>query len=305
MNKDTKKTVIVGLGALGMLYAGQISRSLGPEAVSFLADKERMERYRQMPFTINGEPCSFLIEDCEEVKPADFVIVAVKYNGLTSALETMKNSIGPDTTIISVMNGIESESVIGERFGHEKVLYCIAQGMDAMKFGPTFTFNHFGELCLGVRMEGQEERLNALAVYLDQAGVPYRIEKNIEKRLWGKFMVNVGINQTCMAYETDYAGILAPGEANDTLLGAMREVISLSQKEGIHLSEEDLNDYIDLIKSLPPESAPSMRQDGIARRYSEVEMFAGTVRRMAAKHGLEVPVNDRLYGRIKEMEAAY
>lgn len=156
-----------------------------------------------------------------------------------------------------------------------------------------------------MRMEGQEERLNALAAYLDQAGVPCRIEKDIEKRLWGKFMVNVGINQTCMAYETDYAGILAPGEANDTLLGAMREVISLSQKEGIYLSEEDLNYYMDLIKGLPPESAPSMRQDGIARRYSEVEMFAGTVRRMAAKHGLEVPVNDRLYGRIKEMEAAY
>ncbi|MFT4105125.1 MAG: ketopantoate reductase family protein [Lacrimispora sp.] len=305
MNKDTKKTVIVGLGALGMLYAGQISRTLGPEAVSFLADKERMERYRKMPFTINGEPCSFLIEDCEEAKPADFVIVAVKYTGLASALKTMKNSVGPDTTIISVMNGIESESIIGERFGHEKVLYCIAQGMDAMKFGPAFTFTHCGELCLGVRMEGQEERLNALAAYLDQAEVPYRIEENIEKRLWGKFMVNVGINQTCMAYETDYAGILAPGEANDTLLGAMREVIDLSQKEGINLSEEDLNYYIDLIKSLPPKSAPSMRQDGIARRHSEVEMFAGTVRRLAAKHGLEVPVNNRLYERIKEMESAY
>lgn len=63
--------------------------------------------------------------------------------------------------------------------------------------------------------------------------------------------------------------------------------------------------YINLIKTLSPEGVPSMRQDGIARRYSEVEMFSGTVRRLAEKHGLKVPVNDMLYKKIKEMEASY
>ena len=48
-----------------------------------------------------------------------------------------------------------------------------------------------------------------------------------------------------------------------------------------------------------------MRQDGIARRQSEVEFFAGTVIRMAERHRLNVPVNRELYRRIKEMEAGY
>lgn len=293
------------MGALGMLYASQISFALGPDSVFFLGDRERMDRYRQTPFTINGEPVSFRIQDCTKVLPVDFLIVAVKYNSLPSALDTMKSAIGPHTTILSVMNGIDSEEIIAQRFGEEKVLYCIAQGMDAMRFGSSLTYTLPGTLYLGTRTGGQESRLQDITQFFGRAGLPYVVEANIVKRLWGKFMLNVGINQSCMAFEMDYGGILAPGKAHDALIGAMEEVIALSQKEGIGLSEEDMGFYINLIKTLSPKSVPSMRQDGIARRYSEVEMFSGVVRRLAAKHGLSVPVNDMLYEKIKEMEAAY
>ncbi|WP_186423353.1 ketopantoate reductase family protein [Lacrimispora celerecrescens] len=305
MNDQSKTTAIVGLGALGMLYASQITASLGPDNLFFLGDRERIERYQQMPFTINGKPFSFRIEDCTNARPVDFMIVAVKYGALSSALDTMETSVGSDTTILSVMNGIDSEEIIAKRFGREKVLYCIAQGMDAMRFGSSLTYTRPGTLCLGTRTKGQESRLMDLTRYFDRAGVSYTVEADIVKRLWGKFMLNVGINQTCMAFETNYGGVLTPGEAHDSLIGAMKEVIELSIKEGVHLSEKDMDFYINLIKTLSPESVPSMRQDGLARRYSEVEMFSGVVRRLAAKHGLTVPVNDMLYDKIKGIEAAY
>ena len=66
-----------------------------------------------------------------------------------------------------------------------------------------------------------------------------------------------------------------------------------------------MEEYIELLKTLSPEGMPSMRQDGIANRPSEVELFSGTVRRLAARHGLKVPINDRLYERICEMERGY
>ena len=48
-----------------------------------------------------------------------------------------------------------------------------------------------------------------------------------------------------------------------------------------------------------------MRQDGKNCRPSEVELFAGTIRRLGKKHGIPTPVNDWLYDQIKRMEAAY
>ena len=305
MNKEIKKTAIIGMGALGMLYASQISSAFGPDSVYFLADQKRIGRYQKMTFTINGTPWSFPMKAPENACPADLIIIAVKYNALPSALDIMASSVGPDTTIISVMNGIDSEAIAGKRYGDEKVLYCIAQGMDAMKFGTDLTYTRSGELCLGTRMKGQENRLDALTRYFDSASISYRTESDILKRLWGKFMLNVGINQTCMAYEANYAQALTPGTQYDTLIGAMREVILLAQKEGIALTEGDLEAYIELLKTLSPEGVPSMRQDGIAHRPSEVEMFSGTVRRLAAKHGLSVPVNDMLYEKIKDMESNY
>ena len=305
MNKEIKKTAIIGMGALGMLYASQISSAIGPDSVYFLADQKRIGRYQKLTFTINGTPWSFPIKAPEHAGPADLIIIAVKYNALPSALDIMASSVGPDTTIISVMNGIDSEAIAGKRYGDEKVLYCIAQGMDAMKFGTDLTYTRFGELCLGTRINGQGNRLHALTRYFDSARISYRTESDILKRLWGKFMLNVGINQTCMAYEVNYAQALTPGAPYDTLVGAMREVILLAQKEGINLAEGDLEAYIELLKTLSPEGVPSMRQDGIAHRPSEVEMFSGTVRRLAAKHGLSVPINDMLYEKIKDMESTY
>ncbi len=331
--KEIKSTAIIGMGALGMLYADKILSACEADSsytVTFAAEADRIAKYKNMSFTVNGRPRQFPIADCTACLPADLVIVAVKYNALPSALNTMARCIGPDTTVISVMNGITSEEIIGERFGSDKVIPCIAQGMDAVKFGGNLTYSKPGELRIGILKpsvtanpdhnpdhispEAQskvpvyispQDRLNALTRFLDRCGIAYTVEDDILYRLWGKFMLNVGVNQTCMAFETNYGGSLAPGKAYETMVGAMREVIALANLEGIRLTEADLESYIELIRTLSPEGMPSMRQDAISHRLTEVEMFSGTVKDLAAGHGLPVPVNEWLYNKIKDLEAAY
>lgn len=303
--KEIKKTAIIGMGALGLLYGSRIIENLGEDSVCFVADGDRVRRYRESSFTVNGQEKQFALVEAGAAEPADLVIVAVKYNALPAALETMERCIGRDTTIISVMNGINSEEIIGKRYGEGKVLFSIAQGMDAMKFGFALTYTQFGELRIGVQAPEQNGRLAALTRFFDKAKVPYVAEDDIRTRMWGKFMLNVGVNQTCTAFESDYAGVLAPGKAHDTMVSAMREVIALAELEGVHLTEEDLSYYVGLLRLLAPDGVPSMRQDSISHRKTEVEMFSGTVRKMAAAHGLDVPVNDWLYKRIKELEADF
>lgn len=307
--KEWTQAAIIGMGALGMMYGERIAGKVGTEAVCFVADEERVRRYQRMNFTVNGDSRKFWIRDGKEMEPADLVIVAVKGTGLSAALNVMERCVGPDTTIISVLNGISSEEIIGQMFGEEKVICCIAQGMDAVRFGKDLSYSRFGELRIGILKKGenvgQENRLQALGNFLDRAGIPYVVEEDIRYRLWGKFMLNVGVNQTCMAFETNYGGALAPGEAYDTMVNAMEEVICLANLEGVPLSRKDLDDYIALLRTLSPEGMPSMRQDGIAHRPTEVELFAGTVRKLAAKHGQKVPVNDWLYEKICGMEKAW
>lgn len=299
-------TAIVGMGALGLLYADVIAKASGNEGVAFVLDETRLNKYKGTTFTINGEEKSFRMISNKAAKPVDLLIVAVKYNGLKSAIETMKSCVDKHTIIMSVMNGIDSEEILADAFGKEHMIYTVAQGMDAMKFGNDLNYTKSGELRIGVVEEYQKTNLQAVCEYFDNIQMAYTAEEDIMKRLWGKFMLNVGVNQTCLAYSTNYAGTLAEGtEENRVFIAAMQEVIKLANAYGINLSQEDLDYYVKIIGTLSPIGVPSMRQDGIAKRYSEVEMFAGTVRRLAKEKSILTPANDLLYDKIKEIESHY
>ncbi len=300
---------IVGMGALGLLYADIITGNLGEGHAAFLMDAERLKRYKSRTFTVNGREVRFpmlCMDSKEGAKPFDLIIAAVKYPGLESALEIMAPAVGEHTVIISLLNGISSEEIIGRRFGGHHVLHAVAQGMDAMRFGPALTYSKKGQLCVGMDSPEKRGMLDALEDFLQRSGIDYCEEGDIRRRLWGKFMLNVGINQTCMVYGIGYGKALEKGSAAAmTFISAMREVILLSHCEGVDLREEDLEQYVSLVQTLDPQATPSMGQDRLNRKPSEVESFAGTVIRLARKHGLAVPANEFLYAQVKAIESGY
>ena len=125
------------------------------------------------------------------------------------------------------------------------------------------------------------------------------------RRQWGKLMLNVGLNQACMVFECDYEGIQREGEARDVMQAAMREAQKIAALEGHMITDEEFDAWVRMADGFSPDGKPSMRQDGEAKRRSEVELFSGTMVRLGKKHGVSVPVNEWLYARVQEMEAAY
>lgn len=303
--KPIQSVHIIGMGALGLLYGSLITRTLGSGTVTYVMDDARYARHEGKTHRINGDVMDFSVIRASQAAPADLVIVAVKGTGLAAALDTMVTSVGSDTTIISVLNGISSEEIIAQRFGAERIVHTVAIAMDAMNFGGDLTYTKAGHLCLGVMDSAVQPHLDRLTAFFDRAGVDYVVE-DIRRRMWSKFMVNVGINQVCMVYNTGYGGAMeADSEARMTLIAAMREVILLANAHGVDLDDHDMQEYINIFSAFPADATPSMGQDRINRRPSEVELFAGTVRRLAQEKGLLVPANDFLYRRVREIEAAY
>ena len=142
---------IVGLGALGVMYADLFTQALGKERVLVLADRGRIGRYRQEGIWCNGRLCDFSYTDAaQQTEPVDLLLFAVKFGGLKSAVETCRHLVGPDTILISVLNGISSEQILGDAFGPEKVVWCVAERMSAKKEGNHVTCGPTGDLALGV-----------------------------------------------------------------------------------------------------------------------------------------------------------
>ena len=113
--KPIQTVGVIGLGSLGVLYATLFTKALGRERVLVLADSGRIARYREEGVWCNGELCDFhYVDAAARAEPVDLLLFAVKYGGLTDAIATCRHLVGPETTVISVLNGISSEQVLGE-----------------------------------------------------------------------------------------------------------------------------------------------------------------------------------------------
>ncbi|PKM55450.1 MAG: 2-dehydropantoate 2-reductase [Firmicutes bacterium HGW-Firmicutes-5] len=302
------KTVsIIGLGALGVLYGHHLTQKIPKEDLRIIADADRIERYQKDKIYCNQALVDFNYVTPETpCAPADLVIFAVKHKDLEDAIKAVKHQIGEHTIILSTLNGITSEREIGEYYGMEKMLYCVAQGMDALKIGNALTYTNKGILCFGdIEVGPLSEKTIEVAKFFESVALPYEVEKNMKHRMWGKFMTNVGVNQTIAYYEGDFSMIQRDGPEREMMIAAMREVMSLAQKEGVHLTEKDLVYWLKILDTLNPKGRPSTRQDMEARRISEVELFAGTVILLGKKHHIETPINQKLYDRIKYFESLF
>lgn len=304
---EIKTVSIIGLGALGILFGNKLSKKMPKENLRIIADKDRIKKYENNNVFCNGELCEFNYVTPEELcQPADLIIFAVKYSALDNAIKDAANQIGEHTIILSALNGISSEAIIGETYGMDKILYCVAQGMDAVKEENKLTYHNMGKLCFGEREPGiMSEKVNRVSEFFEKVEFPYEAVMDMYKRQWGKFMLNVGVNQTVAVYEGNYGDIQKEGEARDTMISAMREVIALSEKAGTNLTEGDLSYWLNILSTLNLQGKPSMSQDMEARRYSEVELFAGEVLELGKKYGISTPVNRKLYDRIKFIEGQY
>lgn len=272
-----------------------------------IADKDRIERYRRDGIFCNGERCDFhYVLPSAQTGPSDLVIFAVKFGAIEEAVMAVKNQAGPETLFMSLLNGITSEDVIARVYPRENIIYTVAQGMDALNEGGRLTYMNTGTLFIGdTEPGGVSEKVSAAAAFFEKTGFPCEIERDIKRRMWGKFMLNVGINQAVAVFGRDYADAQNEGQTRSVMIAAMREVLPLAEKEGVDISADDIPYWLAVVGTLNPRSKPSMRQDVEAKRPSEVEMLAGTVLKLSKKYGFKAPVNEMLYQKIKAIEAGY
>lgn len=297
---------IIGQGALGILFGKLLTDALGKENVSFIASPERIQRYKTKGIYCNGEKCDFSYLSPEKTRnPVDLLIFAVKFPALEDAIRDVVAFVNPNTILLSLLNGISSEEIIGKALGEEKVVYCVAQAMDATREDNKLIYSNAGYLIIGEKDNQISPKITVLSTLFDKVGIKYRIASDIQKVMWNKFMLNVGINQVTTAYETNYGGAQADGEPRTTMLAAMREVQQIADAKGIELTSQDIDDWMKVLEPFNPELMPSMRQDSAAGRPTEVELFSGTVLKMADQLGIDVPVNRFLYHKINEIESRY
>jgi len=292
--------MLVGLGAIGVIYADRLNRAL-PESFTVLVDPDRKERYETEGIHLNGVPCSFtFITPDDDIPPADLFLVAVKQHHLARAIDSMRPFVSHDTTILSLLNGISSEAILQEAFPEANVLHGFCVGTDAVRLGTCTTCTNIGRIVFGEKDNPvPSETVVAISQIFEQADIPTVVPEDILREQWWKFMMNVGINQVSAVSGARYGDFCVRPEALELAVLASREVVALAKHEGVDMTEQDIERYVNILHTLDPEGKTSMLQDVEAGRQTEVDIFSGTVISLGKRYGVTTPVNDVLYRLIR------
>lgn len=292
----------IGLGAIGCTYYSKLY-DYNPNIIKIVAGGERGLRYKKNGFVINGKKYDFTYVNPEEkCSPADLVIISVKSTQLAQALCDIKNHIGKNTIIISLLNGITSEKIIGEYFKTDNIIYSLCIG-DSNRDENRVDFSDMCHINFGEeKNDVYSENVKAVKELFDRSKINYNIPLDMIHELWWKFMVNVGINQVSAILKSNYGDFKKSGYAKELMNKAMFEVIELSKKAGVNLNEDDLNKWYKRLDSINPNSKTSMCQDIIYGRKTEVDIFAGTVCKLGENYDLDTPINRVFLDIIKAME---
>ena len=116
-----KSVAVLGAGAVGSYVIWGLSQK--PEVrLGVIAEGERADRLRKNGCAINGRIYHPEVWSPEEAHNVDLLVVALKYGSLEGTLKSIQKTTGGHTVAMSLMNGVDSEEIIGRTVGTEHVL---------------------------------------------------------------------------------------------------------------------------------------------------------------------------------------
>lgn len=299
---EIKSVALLGAGAVGSYIIWGLSGKEGIE-FSLCAEGARRERLEREGVRINGTLYRPAVRTPQELHNVDLLIVTLKYGALQGALGSIKTIVGENTTVISLMNGVDSEDRIAAEVGQEHLLYSIIKiashrESDGFHFDPDATIGIiFGELSEPF----ESERVKAVKELFAGTGINIRSTQYAREEIWRKFRLNI-CNNLPQAILGVGVGCYRDSEHMSAIReGLRKEVNAVAAAKGIDMNAVPSSSPTTGV-IVPPGARYSTLQDIDAGRHTEIDMFSGVMIQLGKELGIPVPYNEYTYHMIKAIE---
>lgn len=301
------KVCILGTGSLGSTIGGALAKA-GNE-VHFVGRAPHMDAVNKnglVMVTPTGEetvhPVGHTTPD--GIGVCDLVIVLCKAFDTAKTMEEGKELVGPDTTVMSLQNGLGAEDVLCECVGAQHVIggktYIGGMLLEPGRVQATIpgkdTF--IGELDGSVT-----DRTRAIGEAFDDAGMHCIVSDNIMGVIWDKLLVNVATGAVCGITHLPYGDMYEEEKLVATAVAAVQEGIDVAHAAGVKLTYDAPMDTLELARAgLPKSFKPSILQSLEKHRPTEVGVINGAVVAQGKKYGVPTPVNETLVACVTGIE---
>ena len=291
------KILVMGSGGVGGFYGGRLAHA-GFD-VTFVARGAHLEAMRERGLVIENEvqgdirlPRVKVIDDPAAVGPVDVVLIAVKLWDTETAARAVKASVGPNTAVLSLQNGVIKDDILRTELGDAAVIGGV--GYVATRISRPGVILQTGALqraLIGEYDGRRTPRVEALLEALVRAGIQAEIVPDIRRTLWEKYTFLVGLSATTTTIRMPIGPIRSNLQTRAFLLEIMKETVAVGRALGVALPENYAEDRLRFADSVPADMTSSMHHDLERGSRLEVEWLSGGVVQLGVKSGVPTPTN--------------
>jgi 2-dehydropantoate 2-reductase len=300
--------LVVGPGAMGCLFASRLKRA-GHEVTLFdyREDRAKLLSERGILVEEGGEESTRVRVPTvtgNVSRVPDVVLLCVKAGSTRQAAERLRASIGPGTRILTLQNGLGNVETLVEMFGKGSVLGGVtAEG--ATVLGPGH-IRHAGrgETVIGPSGPAGDPTEEIVRAFHD-AGFKTRSEEGIEGLIWGKLIVNIGINALAAITRLKNGRLSKVPGTRKVMEMAVEEAVAVARAKGIALPYPAPIDRVFEVCEATAENIASMLQDVLNRRKTEVAFIHGAIAREGETLGIPTPANRLLTCLVEALQETY
>lgn len=305
--------VMVGAGAMGSLFGGLLARA-GEQVWLLDTWREHVDalnagglRIEDRTGCLDHEEIVVKVPaavDPGEIGPVDCAVFFVKSYHTREAAGGARPLIGPGTTALTLQNGLGNLEALEAVLGAGRVV-AGTTACGATLLGPgRIRFAGRGPTTVGEIAGGSTPRVDAIAAALNRAGLPAAVAPDIRSVIWGKVIVNAGINALTALTGLRNGELLEHPETRAVMQAAVREAAAVAAARGMTLPWPDPFGHVEAVAAMTAANRSSMLQDLDHGRRTEIDAINGAVVEEAAAAGVDAPVNAVLTALVKLREKA-
>jgi 2-dehydropantoate 2-reductase len=303
------RIAIMGSGGVGGYFGGRLAAA-GAD-VTFIARGEHLEALRTRGLRIESPAGDVhlsrvnAVEDPANAGAVDLIFFTLKLYDTEAGVRQIAPIVGPNTTVVSFQNGVESLDTMTRAFGRGHVAGGTTHVAAVIAKPGVIRHTAMGRLIFGSVDGARLPVLDELLEATKSAGFEGAISDRIMVDIWEKFArLTVFSGMTAIA-RAPIGQVVNDPDLLAMLEAALHESIAVARGRQVPLPDRMYDEVIEAFRSLPPHAKSSMLEDLERGRPLELPWLSGAVVRIGEAVGVPTPTHRQIVALLRPHVAGH
>lgn len=297
--------LVLGAGAMGCYFAARLIE-VGTAVTLVDVDEARIGILNSSGLTViddrgtrNVPVRASTAQALREV--ASLVIVFTKGIHTATAMQQMAHLVGPETFALTLQNGLGNAQTIAETLGRDRVMFGVTD-VPADLVPPAEVHSRGeGKITFWSLNEAGAPKAQKIEALLKEAGMQAKADPLAEVAVWEKVAFNAALNASSAVLQCPVGGLdTADGRA--IVETVVEETVAVAHASGIAVNRARIMSRVNHALATHREHKPSMLQDILAGRATEIDLINGAVMAAGEAIGVSTPVTATLAHLVRAKE---